>query len=78
MSLVNIVDESIRDDNMKGSRNDDDGSGLEKEEGTAENKDEDLIVNKENVKNKSSTYISTFKAEAEVKENGNEETTLVP
>ena len=63
---------------FKGSRNDDGGSGLEKEECTAENKDEDLIVSKENLKNKSSTYISTFKAEAEAKENGNEETTLVP
>ena len=62
---------------FKGSRNDDDGSGLEKKEGTTENKDEELIVNKENLKNKSSTYILTFKANTEVKGHGNEETTLV-
>ena len=62
---------------FKGSRNDDDGSGLEKDEGTTENKDEDLIVDKENLKNKSSTYMSTFKADTEVKGHGNEETTLV-
>ena len=86
---VHIVDESIRDDNMttfKGSRNDEDGSGLEKEEGTTENKDEDLIVDKENVKKKSSIKelsgvdenTSTFKAEAEVKGNGSKEAILVP